>query len=194
MSSAERPTAGEALHTWESSPVIVGENPEEYQALRRRIADTLRPRDLFEEDWAEDLVYQIWEIRRYRKMIGSLVKIIEKLAWSSVCRTTGAYLVTVGDFDDEDPDADADPFTAEMMKIIGDKDLVAAEAFAMRKADIQTLSQMMARAEARRNRTLREIEHHREGLGKQLRAIADEFEGEKVGEHAVQSPAVKLAA
>ena len=51
-----------------------------------------------------------------------------------------------------------------------------AEAWAARSTEIQRVMQMLAKAEARRNATLKAIERHRVGLGLQLRHAAAQFE------------------
>lgn len=202
MSDADRPAADEALQIWEESPVILGENPEEFQALRRKLLDVMHPQDLLEEMWVADLAGQVWDVTRCKKMTAALVrtsgrdavvKMLSTLFTNGVVGLFNGVQALADGYARKEPGAIA-KIEEHFTKAGYDWGQIAAEAFATRMSEHQKLNQLLAKAEARRNQTLKAFERHRAGLGPQLRAVAEQFEAESVRAANDQSPAPKLAA
>jgi hypothetical protein len=60
-SSARPPLAGHR-------PLFAGEDAAAYDSLLRRVTDVVKPADVLEEIWLEDVVELSWEVARLRRM------------------------------------------------------------------------------------------------------------------------------
>lgn len=198
-----------------NNPLLPDEDFEKYQELRNRITATIKPNDIFEEFWINDLASQTWERMRYEAMSVELVKTTAKRALEQVltplvdiaeehkslrdCAAIAAILK------EEKAEKWAHGFVTRNGAAIDDVQRllnlaglswksVQAEAMALRGAEFQRLNQMIAKAETRRAATLRAIERHRTGLGAQLNSVIEAFEQSECRDVGEDQVGQKLAA
>ena len=198
-----------------NNPLLPDEDFEKYQELRNRITATIKPNDIFEEFWINDLASQTWERMRYEAMSVELVKTTAKRALEQVltplvdiaeeheslrdCAPIAAILK------EEKAEKWAHGFVTRNGAAIDDVQRllnlaglswksVQAEAMALRGAEFQRLNQMIAKAETRRAATLRAIERHRTGLGAQLNSVIEAFEQSECRDVGEDQVGQKLAA
>ena len=165
------------------APLIEGEDAGAYDELLVRVSTAVRPADIFEEIWVRDIVDLVWEAFRLRRLKACLMTAgarkalahglsplvgwaqAEGLARSWAVRKPGAiaaveeHLVTAG------------------LALEG----VVAQGLCFELNNIERIDRMTMAAEARRNAALREIDRHRDTLGRQLRQAVLEAEAEEVG-------------
>lgn len=190
-----------------NTPLLPQEDANRRAELRHQIAEAIKPNDILEEFWVDDLTHQVWDVWRYRAMTAAVVK-------ASMQRGLQRVLEPILD-STEDVET---PFAMEMgkpserlahdyfaggdiervnevLKHAGlDWEIVQAEAMSSRQRDLQHINQFLAKAEARRAATLRALERHREGLGAQLQSIAKEFEEAEGDAGRAKPVTTKLAA
>lgn len=165
------------------NPVLLpGEDPQKYEALFDEIWATIDPADIFERFWVEDLTAQIWEAARYRRMMSKVLvagQVRVERAEYDRCVVLGGRL----------PEGSEEEVVSQRVRANWDE----GEAISQRAGKLQPVSQMLAKAESRRNATLRALERHREGLGSELRRLAEAFEAAESQEPAAAEEP-KLAA
>jgi hypothetical protein len=159
-------------------PVLSTENLGVYEFILLDIAKEIRPRTTFEWFWVKDLADIIWEIRRYRSAIASIMDVVSKPALKSILESTEVPSYAPGIVSLEKSEADfwkkesfADKWygspderaevSAKLAKYELDADAVAGEAFVIRQNPIHTLQILIERVELRRDRILREIGFYR---------------------------------
>src|SRR5262245_32663466 len=54
-------------------PLLEGEDAAAYDDLLRRISGAVKPSDIFEEIWVQDIVDLVWEVVRLRRLSASLM-------------------------------------------------------------------------------------------------------------------------
>lgn len=185
--------------------LLPSEDRKKYELLFKKAWATIEPKDIFEEHWVTDVTQQIWEASRWRRMSVELLISGKQMALERVVRhlihgtdnerpateLTGMDAAIRGDT----PMCTSERLAKEYMQgdrhAIGEVDellrkagitwsVIEAEAAAMRSLELQRVTQTLARAESRRNATLKAIERHRAGLGEQLRRDAEDFEENEV--------------
>jgi hypothetical protein len=53
-------------------PLIAGEDPAQYEAIRTQILAAVQPLDFLEEIWVNDFVNLVWETLRLRRLMGNV--------------------------------------------------------------------------------------------------------------------------
>jgi hypothetical protein len=167
-------------------PVLLpGEDPEKYASLFDEIWMTINPTNIFERFWVEDLTAQIWEAARYRRMMtkvliaGQVASERSRYTLHAVCRS-----------EDSPPLGNGEDWVAQAVLDNWDE----GEAISKRADKLQRVGQMLAKAESRRNATLRAIERHREGLGSLLQQVVERADPAETADAANAVAAPKLAA
>jgi hypothetical protein len=200
-------------------PLLPSEDREKYKLLFRDVRATIDPKDMFENVWVLELTHQIWETFRFRRMSVELLIGGKQMALERVLR----HLIHGTDNERPAPElpgrdevirGDApvckserlakeymrggqrtiDEVNEALLKAGFTWDMVEAEAAAMRSPELQRITQLLAKAESRRNATLKAIERHRTGLGEQLRLAAEAFEASELEKLRAAGTAQKLAA
>jgi hypothetical protein len=158
-------------------PLSHGESEEEYDCLWRQFRSHIRPASVTEECLVRNLVDLSWEIRRFRRTQAGLMDVGSA---DALPRVVARFV----------PDVEqrrelvngwvaGDPSAKEKVaKLLAPSSLgnnaIEAEAFSGRLATFDRLDQILTRMEIRRNSVLKEIDRHREVLGRRAReAIAD---------------------
>jgi hypothetical protein len=160
-------------------PLLEGEDAAAYDELLGRISGGVKPSDIFEEFWVQDIVDLVWEVVRWRRLSANLMAaraykavltilepfIREHSKRESLARAWGTR--------DKAAVKEVDKLlSAAGMSI----DVVMAETLSRNLGDIERIDRMIATAEARRNLIIREIERHRATWAQDLRQVAQEAE------------------
>jgi hypothetical protein len=148
-----------------TAPVLSTEDPEEYGALLRSIAEDIKPKNTVEWLWVNDVVYHSWNIRWLRR-IKALVIEEER---SSLADET--MRLPFG------PAIEARRKSCPAEEVDADRGL--AVAFQNSIYVYEKIDRLLESAERRRNAVLREIYQYREGLAHLLEQASNEIiEGE----------------
>ena len=158
-------------------PLLDGEDAGAYDALYGQIRTAVAPRDVLEEIWARDVVDNLWETLRLRRLKVSLMRASahEGVARLLGPRTTILERGLVGRW--------AARERAAINKVDGllkqaglDQEAIAAQTLALKLDTIERIERMIMQTEGRRNMMLREIDRHRDVLAQRLRQAATEIE------------------
>ena len=139
-------------------PLMAGEDRDGYDAILEKFAEFVKPADPIEFFWIKDLTDHSWEIIKLRRMKTLLIE-VRRNEWhanqerSATLREEEAWKpVPV-------PDSEADSAALLMLLI----------------PQYSAVDRLIASAELRRMRTLREIERRREDLAQRLHKVSDEL-------------------
>lgn len=165
--------------------LVLGEKPELYDALCSRIASVVQPKDIIEWFWVKDITDLLWEIQRLRRHKAAIINdgrkgALRELLWIAI---------DDGNVPSERADRLAHDFIsgnaktkAKLQALLTehnfDEHSVASKSFEQAIETLETIERLIAAAELRRDRILREVEFHRETLGRRMRE-AIEAEGKK---------------
>ena len=160
-------------------PLIDGEDGGAFEALYRRIDEAVAPRDALEEIWVRDIVDNLWETLRLRRIKSNLMR---SSAHEGLERVITPLTELYVRSDLVKGWARREPQTVKEVEKLIDKaglapDAIAAETLAANLETFDRIDVMITRAEARRNTILREIERRREVLARRLREAAEAIEG-----------------
>ena len=140
-----------------------GEDPKAFDDLASRIRDLVKPEDIFEDLWVQDLIDDSWQVLRLRRLTASLIAATRREA----LRAT--LLPLVGDAQASTLAAawavrksDVDPEIEKVLAAAGlTINAVTAQALSRKLDAVERIDRMVRVAEAGRNLTVREIERHR---------------------------------
>jgi hypothetical protein len=169
--------------------LLPGEDGRLYAELRRRIWEALKPRDIFEEVLAADLVDIQWEIVRYRRLLGKHLQnerlrasehLIEGILPLDFSPDEGARLARKRAIDRTTGEPEArKEITSQMKRFDLDEEAVIAAAFARNVDLVEKVTRMISVAEARKNKAFREFEFRRSYRSAQIQrtltAVAPEM-------------------
>ena len=132
-------------------PLLRGEDNGLYYTLMDHFTKLVEPKDIIEWWWVKDMTDHTWEIRRLRRF---------KVLFFELQRdhTQGDHLIEKRDFSIA-PDSEKD--WADVFMGLIDR--------------YKGVDRLIASAELRRDRTLREIERRRENLARRLRNASSEM-------------------
>jgi hypothetical protein len=158
------------------APLIEGEDAGAYDEFLVRISCAVRPADIFEEIWVRDIVDLVWEALRLRRFKASLVTAGTRSAMAQLLESRLGWPQAEGlarSWAAREPGALA--AVNEHLAVAGSGlEALAAQGLCIRLDNVERIDRMIMTAEARRNATLREIDRHRETLGRRLRqAVAE---------------------
>lgn len=154
--------------------LLPGEMPEEADAFAAAIRAHVRPADVLEEIWLDDLVNNSLEVQRLRRLKQQMIQAARPEGLQRLLETflgcTDAYEL-MRRWCKGDTGAIREIHAA--LRPAGmDFDHVTAKAFELRVAEIEKVDVMLVRAEARRNAALHEIAAYRDSFAAQLREAA----------------------
>jgi hypothetical protein len=195
-------------------PLVPGEDPVKYRSLYNDIRSAINPKDIFEQIWVADLTNQIWETNRYRRLMAKFVASGEQVGLERILRRLihgSDGLTPISETILKDASflnksqalalehaqgkKQASEEIRQILRNAGrDWSEVTTEAFAVRASEIQRVAQLLAKAESRRNATLKAVERHRTGLGPLLQQVADQFDAAASQDIANKATAPKLVA
>ena len=165
--------------------LLSGEDPHAYAGLQKAVAADVQPADFIEKMWTTDIVYNQWEILRYRRFKTELVKVAKQEALEAVLRELMSYGVY-----------EMHSTVAEMTAwkyLMGDKgareevgellqqaqlteDTVFARGVANRIEAMERFDRLIASSEARRDLILDQVYKRRALLGVKLRNAIKQIE------------------
>lgn len=153
-------------------PLLPGEDREAYAALSAQLDEAVKPRDAIEFLWLRDVTDLTWEILRLRRLRTSYLR---------VCASEGlAQLLTRLSYGFNERQeltaewAQRKPEAIEKVKEIFKscdlpQDAIQAETFAKKIDEIEKIDRLISTAESRRLVIFREVDRHRETLGRMMR-------------------------
>jgi uncharacterized protein YdcH (DUF465 family) len=141
-------------------PLMRGEDVGLYNKLMAQFTKLIEPTDMIEWWWVKDITDHTWEIRRLRRFKVLFVE----LRRDGVVESREMFATLRADED------------AEYVPVpVPDSEKDSAELFMRLVDQYKSVDKMIASAELRRDRTLREIERRREHLARRVRKASDEI-------------------
>ena len=174
-------------------PLFAGEDAAAYNSLLARFSDLVKPADLLEEVWLQDVVDLSWEVTRLRRSKADFLnssahrglrKVLDPLlGWKEGQDLTAQWAA-------QDPEA-RKVVESSLAAAGMSMNTVMAQTLAGALSEVERFERLTAAAELRRNAMLREIADYRSVFAARLqRATADieDAEFEVVASQAVASP------
>jgi hypothetical protein len=170
-SSARPPLAGHR-------PLFAGEDAAAYDSLLRRVTDVVKPADVLEEIWLEDVVELSWEVARLRRMKAEFLnssahrglrKLLDGLlGWKESQDLTAQWA---------GKDPDAVKLVERSLAAAGmTMTTVMAQTLAASINEVERIDRLTAAAELRRNAVLREIADYRSVFAAHLRRATSDIQ------------------
>jgi len=156
-------------------PLVQGEDRAAYDEFLDRVTATVAPADFIEEMWVRDIVDLAWEAFRLRRLKAQLMTAathqgVEKLLAHTLPLDVAAELAR--QWAAGKPDV-----IRQVRRPLGGTrratETVMAYTLAARIDDVERISHMMMRAQARRDAILREVERRRAGFAHVLRGVSE---------------------
>lgn len=149
-------------------PLLVTESADDFNSLKTALSDEIKPRNVIEETYVNDIAVIVWEISRYRRCKAAMLNMTLRAGLVELL----AYRLTIFDRDRASELADRWFTDSESRKLVLDKlaeyhlDESALEAEVVRSCAeaLQPLEAMLASLELRRDRALYCIRRYREDL------------------------------
>ena len=141
------------------APLLRGEDDSIYYTMMQHFARLVQPKDMLEWWWVKDITDQTWEIRRLRRFKVLVVELQRDMA----VKNTRGWETLLPRY----PDIEPAP--------VPESEKDSAEFFTYRLDQYKGVDKLIASAEQRRDRTLRQIERRRESLARRLRKASDEI-------------------
>ena len=159
-------------------PLLDGEDAGAYDALYGHIRTAVAPRDVLEEIWARDVVDNVWETLRLRRLKVKLMRASAHEGLDRLLRPlTGEYYNNDLANGWAGRERAAINKVDRLLKQAGlDQEAIAAQTLALELDTIERIERMIMQTEGRRNMMLREIDRHRDVLAQRLRQAATEIE------------------
>ncbi len=177
------PTAENASACLRPIRLVDGEGPAEFAAYEEALRHALRPNGFMEEVWFRDALIAAWEMWRYERTKTALIQSGRRQAVEELLLE---YLELDGRPADRSDkckflslgwSAGNDDFAPVIEQELGqhgiDMDAIMARAMALKLDEIQQIDKLMSAAETRRDKALKNIERHRDGLERRRDRISD---------------------
>jgi hypothetical protein len=159
-------------------PLFAGEDAAAYDSLLGRVSDVVKPADVLEEIWLDDVVELSWEVARLRRMKAEFLnssahrglrKLLDGLlGWKESQDLTAQWA---------GKDPDAVKLVARSLAAAGmTMDTVMAQTLAASINEVERIDRLTAAAELRRNAVLREIADYRAVFAAHLRRATSDIE------------------
>ena len=157
-------------------PLLPGEDPAGYDGLLARVSAAIKPQDIIEEIWIQEIVALTWEAFRLRRA---------RAAWLAARRGLGIgrALEPLCGYDEQDAlqagyarrDANViAEIDARLASAGVTSDVVTAHTMILQWELMERIDRMIMTTEIRRDAVLREIERHRTTFAAALRARLQE--------------------
>jgi hypothetical protein len=169
------------------APLLLrSEDPEVYNDLLGHFAGCVEPKDIIEWFWVKDITDHTWEIRRLRRFKSIFV---EGVRTSDYWEMFHSDSPKNGDGGERKPIIPTEEEATEILNFLqkdayfdgkrcGLDELCSAIQLSEVMQRYEALDRLIASAERRRDRTLREIAFRREYLAQRLRKASDEIIGQ----------------
>jgi hypothetical protein len=153
-------------------PLIAGEDRVQYEAMRDRISAAVGPLNFLEEMWVNDVAILFWETQRWRRLRAALLQAAARECIYKFFSHLPDYSWLAENWASREPAVVAEADAALAADGLT-RDVVMAQALALKIDEVERIDRMVAGAEARLNVALREIYRHRATLAA-LRQEVDE--------------------
>jgi hypothetical protein len=169
-------------------PLLRGEEPSLYNNLMDQFSRLVEPKDMIEWWWVKDITDHTWEIRRLRRFKVLFVelrrdKVVDNREhWNTLGENVKYVPVPVPDGEEETGGVWVQENPDYVPEPVPDSEKDSAQMFMDVVDEYKSVDKLIASAELRRDRTLREIEHRREHLARRLRKASDEIIEDKIAE------------
>jgi len=160
--------------------LLSGEDGDRYDRLLSSVTDTVKPTDIFEQFWISDIVYLQWDIERLRRLRAAHIDGTREEAFNALLCSFEYEIIAsprnewtlARQYMRGDPAA-----ISQIGKMMEERSIsydgVLAKAIALKGNELTRFDHMIALAETRRNKALREIQRHRETFGAELKRAVD---------------------
>lgn len=171
-------------------PLLEGEDPAAYGALRDRVRDAVEPSDAIEEFWVRDVVDLLWETLRLRRLKAAFIR---ASAPEGLVRLLTRLVDGYKRNDLVDRWAAREPAAVREVKALLERAglneaAITGQTLATKIETIERVDRLIAQSEARRNAVLREVERRREMVARRLREAANVIEDAEFREIGVLAP------
>jgi hypothetical protein len=180
-----RPSDSKELRLFSKPPLLITESAEDFASLNAAFAQAIKPRDIVERMYVDDIAALSWEILRFRRckvaiinaaFKGALEDLLGRLIGTPDWVSLRALIENW--FSEPEAKKEVSQLLAEYHL---DESAVEAEAIRSRSAELELLDRMLTSLEARRNRALRCVADYQDRFAKQLREVSDRvIEGKTV--------------
>ena len=159
-----------------------------YNNLMDQFSRLVEPKDMIEWWWVKDITDHTWEIRRLRRFKVLFVelrrdKVVDNREhWNTLGENVKYVPVPVPDGEEETGGVWVQENPDYVPEPVPDSEKDSAQMFMDVVDEYKSVDKLIASAELRRDRTLREIEHRREHLARRLRKASDEIIEDKIAE------------
>jgi hypothetical protein len=150
-----------------SLPLLQGEDRADYELWCTTVIGELKPADLMEKIWTNDIVYLEWEIMRFRRAKANYIR------WLASPDALPGFDVKLGD---------------------SGQHIDVAKSIAGHIGTLEPLERMIAVMEQRRNAAYHQVEQRRANLGNRLRQAVKQVEDAEFRELDDESAEEKRAA
>jgi hypothetical protein len=165
------------------APLLITESSDEFDQVTDALNQEIKPRGIIEHIYVDDILHNIWEVRRLRR---SKAGIVNSAFRAALANLLGQLLREPGTLEDSaEEEADrlalawftdrkAKRRVSEMLERFHlDEYAIEAEAIRNSAAELEQLDRALASLESRRYKALRCIAEYRGGLARQLRDGSD---------------------
>lgn len=151
-------------------PLLITESQKEFDALHTAIERQIKPGDVIEEMFVDEIACIAWEIRRLRRCRAAIINMafepaLEHLLARLPCLWRDSSYESGTQIDARDWFTDAEA-RKEILKLLGqyqlDESAIEAAAIQHSFRELESLDRMVTAFEARRNRALRCITEYRD--------------------------------
>lgn len=175
----------ESIHRLlQKRPLVVGEDPADFDALLLSTAAAIEPRDAIECVYVKDIASLVWEIERYRSYAAKILSNDIPEALAALLQRHPDFSGRTGDERSKETrrlaqaycagDPDARRAVAKYLADIGlDEDSAPAFAFSRKIGEAEAAMRLAATVEARRENLLRELERYRSSPGRRTHEIVE---------------------
>jgi hypothetical protein len=160
----------EFLELFGDAPLLQGEKVTVYNSMMDRFVVLVDPQDAIQWFWVKDMTDHTWEIRRLRRFKVLLIELDRDSEHSH--REQYANYLRMHLQNAENHEHEPVP--------VRDSEKDSAGFFKDHIKDYKSIDSLIASAELRRDRTLREIERRRENLARRLQKASDEIVEEEL--------------
>ena len=174
-------------------PLLAGEDPDHYDALHDRLRVAIAPMDIVDEMFLRTIANLMWESMRLWRQRAAILRYWERGAFEAALTplTDGASAAAL-----TDRWLAGDPIVVKEVERLlapfgASRTVVGAHALWLHLVHVQSIDAMIARAEARWNAALRDLERHDSARAGRVRDVAATVED---AEFTAAEPVASLAA
>jgi hypothetical protein len=166
-------------------PLLLGESASDYDDLLAKVTATMKPTDIIEAMEVKEIVDDMWEAQRHRRLKASFLRQAGLKALESFLESleegeyiNGVRVLSVPNLVEYYAAGDQKS-VAEVEEILAleglDADSILAQVFAEKFDQVEGFERQITRANARRAKAFGEIERRRDALTRRRRLVAGDI-------------------